>query len=317
MKIDLGYIGAIVARNRAKMPSVYEIKNPLAGKQVEVIRNGQAYKLTISDEIKQVQGLIAMTMEEFFQKDIGVQNADPSDIFSYRPQDQWLVFSQYLHESKYFDSLSNEELKKVESILQHITDGMDSLAKNAGINLFGIKKQQPDSYEAHLELASSTAALQHFSDTFLSGDVKKGFDQLIQDYVRHNTKKVIGYQSVEEIFYAARAKIRPLNAPLTYQQSRELSMTNKLGKTVYTHEEIESVIQNYQEMFESIQNEEDLSAALVKAKEQLLSFVTKGISPKDADYQLARDFVAQRSNDTFKRIENYWHMLLKENNCVH
>jgi hypothetical protein len=312
VKIDLGYIGAIVARNRAKMPSVYEIKNPLAGKQVEVIRNGQAYKLTISDEIKQVQGMMAMTVEEFFQKDINVQNADPSDIFSYRPQDQWLVFSQYLHESKYFDSLSNEELKKVESILQHITDGMDSLAKNAGINLFGIKKQQPDSYEAHLELASSTAALQHFSDTFLSGDVKKGFDQLIQDYVRHNTKKVIGYQSVEEIFYAARAKIRPLNAPLTYQQSRELSMTNKLGKTVYTHEEIESVIKNYQEMFESIQNEEDLSAVLVKAKEQLLLFVTKGISPKDADYQLARDFVAQRSNDTFKRIENYWHMLLKE-----
>jgi hypothetical protein len=312
VKIDFGYIGAIVARNSAKKPSVYEIKDPLAGKQVEVIRNGQAYKLTISDEIKQVQGLIAMTMEEFFQKDIGVQNADPSDIFSYRSRDQWLVFSQYLYESKYFDSLSNEEVKKIESILQHITDGLDSLAKYPGINLFGIKKEQQHSYEAHLELASSTAALQHFSNTFLSGDVKKGFDQLIQDYVRHNTKKVIGYQSVEEIFYAARAKIRPLNAPLTYQQSRELSMTNKLGKTVYTHEEIESVIKNYQEMFESIQNEEDLSAVLVKAKEQLLSFVTKGISPKDADYQLARDFVAQRADDTFKRIENYWHMLLQK-----
>ncbi|WP_044747633.1 hypothetical protein [Bacillus alveayuensis] len=312
MKIDLGYIGAIAARYSAKMPSVHEIKNPLAGKQVEVIRNGQAYKLTISDEIKQVQGMMTMTVEEFFQKDINVQNADPSDIFSYRPQDQWLVFSQYLHESKYFDSLSNEEVKKIESILQHITDGMDSLAKYAGINLFAIKKEQLNSYEAHLELASSTAALQHFSDTFLSGDIKKGFDQLIQDYVHHNTKKAMNYQSVEERFIAARAKIRTLNAPLTYQQSRELSMTNKLRKTVNTHEEIESVIQNYQEMFESIQNEEDLSTVLVKAKAQLLAFVTNGISPKDADYQLARDFVAQRVDDTFKRIENYWHMLLKE-----
>lgn len=309
MKIDLGYIGAIAARNSAKMPSIHEIKNPLAGKQVEVILNGQAYKLTISDEIKQVQDMMAMTVEEFFQKDINVQNADPSDIFSYRPQDQWLVFSQYLHESKYFDSLNDEELKKIESILQHITDGMDSLAKYTGINLFGIKKQQPNSYEAHLELASSTAALQHFSDTFLSGDVKTGFDQLIQDYVRHNTKKAMNYKSVEEIFIAARAKIRPLNAPLTYQQSRELSMTNKLGKTVYTDEEIESIIQNYQEMFKGIQNEEDLSAVLVKAKEQLLSFVTKGISPKDIDYQLARDFVAERADDTIKRIENYWKMI--------
>ncbi|KFL15542.1 hypothetical protein GT94_17180 [Geobacillus stearothermophilus] len=317
MKIDLGYIGAIVARNRAKMPSVYEIKNPLAGKQLEVIRNGQAYKLTISDEIKQVQGMMAMTVEEFFQKDINVQNADPSDIFSYRPQDQWLVFSQYLHESKYFDSLSNEEVKKVESILQHITDGMDSLVKNSGINLFAIKKEQPNSYEAHLELASSTAALQHFSDTFLSGDVKTGFDQLIQDYVRHNTKKVMDYQSVEEIFYAARAKINPLNAPLTYQQARHLSMTNKLGKTIYTHEEIESVIKNYQEMFKEIKNEEDLSSVLLKAKEQLLEFVTKGISPKDADYQLARDFVTQRSDDTFKRIENYWKMIWQGKQELH
>lgn len=189
MKIDLGYIGAMVARNKARIPSRHEIKNPLAGKRIEVIRNGETYKLTLSNEIKQVQGLVQMTTEEFFSKDINVQNANPSDIFSYRPQDQWLIFSQYLHESKYFDSLSDEELKKMESILQHITDGMDSLARYAGINLFRIKKKQLNSYEAQLELASSTAALQYFSDTFLSGDVKNGFDQLIQDYVCHNTKK--------------------------------------------------------------------------------------------------------------------------------
>jgi len=65
-------------------------------------------------------------------------------------------------------------------------------------------------------------------------------------------------------------------------------------------------------MFESIQNEEDLSGVLAKAKEQLLSFATKGISPRDIDYQLARDFVAQRADDTFNRIENYWRMLLQE-----
>lgn len=29
----------------------------------------------------------------------------------------------------------------------------------------------------------------------------------------------------------------------------------------------------------------------------------------DTDYQLARDFVAERADDTFKRIENYWKMI--------
>lgn len=312
MKIDLGYIGAMVARNNARIPFKHETKNPLVGKQVEVNKNGKAYKITLSDEIKQVQGMMGMTIEEFYAMDINVKNADPSDVFSYRPQDQWLVFSQYLHESKYFDSLSDEDLVKVESLLQHITDGLDSLSGYAGINLFGIRKRQLNSYEAHLELASSTAALQHFSDTFLSSDVKIGFDQLIQDYVRHNTKKVIDYQSIEERFYAARAKLNSLNAPLTYQQARHLRVTNKLGKTIYTDEEIKSMIENYQGMFKEIKNKADLSSVLLKTKEQLVEFVTKGISPKDADYQLARDFVTKRSNDTFKRIENYWQMLLQE-----
>jgi len=313
MKIDLGYIGAMVARNNTKTSLMHEFKNQLAGKQVEVIKDGKAYKLTISDEIKQVQDLISMTAEELFLKDINMQNADPDDIFSYRPQDQWLVFSQYLHESKYFDSLSDEELMKAESILQHITDGMDSLAEYSGINLFGISKQQLNSYEAHLELASSQAALQYFSDKFLSGDIKSGFDQLIQNYVRHNTGKVMNYKSIEEIFYAARSKIKQPNAPLSYKQAQRLSMTNKLGKTIYSHEEIESVIKNYQEMFSNINNEDDLSSVLLKTKELLLKFVTKGISSKDADYQSAKEFVAQQSSDTFKRIENCWQMLLQEN----
>lgn len=312
MKIDLGYIGAMAARNSAKKYSESEFKDPIGCKQIEVIKNGQAYKLTISDEVKQVQGLIQMTIEEFFSKDINVQNADPTDIFSYRPHDQWLIFSQYLHESKYFDSLSNEELMKVESILQHITDGIDSLAKYLGINLFGINNKLLNSYEAQLELASSVAALQYFSDTFLSGDVKLGFDQLIQDYFHHNMKKVINYKSIEELFYSARAKIKPINVSLSPQQSQHLSMTNKLGKTTYSQEEIESVINNYHEMFKKVNNETDLSTVILKAKESLLEFATKGISPNDKDYQLAKNFIVQQSNETFKRIENYWQMLLQK-----
>ncbi|MBB5149299.1 hypothetical protein [Ureibacillus thermosphaericus] len=309
MKIDLGYIGAIAARNREKR--LFETTNVMAGKQVEVIKNGTAYQITFSDEFKQVQGLMRMTTEEFFSKDINVKNADPSDLFSYRPQDQWLIFSQYLHEAKYFDSLSDENVKDIESILQHITDGIDSIAKYTGINLFGIKKQQLQSYEAQLELASSTAALEYFSNKFLSGDVKAGFDQLIQEYVQHNTKKVMEYQSEEERFYAARAKIKWINAPRTSEQSQLLSMTNKLGKTIYTHEEIQSVIKNYEELYKQIKDEESLASTLLEIKEQLLSFVIKGISPMDADYQLSREFVSQHSEETFKRIENYWKLLLQ------
>lgn len=308
MKIDFSYIGAMVARNNTKN-SHDTPQPPLARQEVEVMRDGQAYKLTISDELKEVEGLVAMSMEEFYQKDINVINADPSNIFSYRASDQWLVFSQYLHESQFFALLSDEEVQKVESILQHITDGMDSLAEFTGINLFGISKKQLNSYEAQLEFASSTAALKHFSNTFLSGDVKDGFDALIQDYVRYNEKRAMEHQSIEERFIAARANLTGISAQLTYEQTRELDVTNKLGKTVFTETEIAEIIKYYEELFAEIQNEDDLSQVLMETKQLLLAFVTKGISPNDRNYLFAQNFVSERAEDTFSRIEEYWKMM--------
>lgn len=307
MKIDFSYIGAIVARNNAKR-SQHTTPPTLARQELEVMRDGQAYKLTISDELKEVEGLVAMSMEQFFQKDINVINADPSNIFSYRTSDQWLVFSQYLHESQFFALLSDEEVQKVEAILQHITDGMDSLAEFTGINLFGISKKQLNSYEAQLEFASSTAALKHFSNTFLSGDVKDGFDELIQDYIHYNKERAMKHQSIEERFIAARAKL----TGLTYHKTRELDVTNKLGSTVFTETEIAEIMKRYEEQFANIQNEEDIAKVLMETKQILLAFVTKGISPNDRNYLFAQNFVSERAEDTFSRIEAYWKMMWKE-----
>lgn len=311
MKIDFSYIGAMVARNNTKN-SHDTPQPPLARQEVEVMRDGQAYKLTISDELKEVEGLVAMSMEEFYQKDINVINADPSNIFSYRASDQWLVFSQYLHESQFFALLSDEEVQKVEAILQHITDGMDSLAEFTGINLFGISKKQLNSYEAQLEFASSTAALKHFSNTFLSGDVKDGFDELIQDYIHYNKERAMKHQSIEERFIAARANLTGISAQLTYEQTRELDVTNKLGSTVFTETEIAEIMKRYEEQFANIQNEEDIAKVLMETKQILLAFVTKGISPNDRNYLFAQNFVSERAEDTFSRIEAYWKMMWKE-----
>lgn len=303
MIIDITYQGALAAQNK-RIP-LEERADPLAGKEVQVTRDGEAFTLKFSDQMIEFKDSTA----DFFAKDVNVQNADPSDIFSYRPQDQWLVFSQYLHETSFFDSLSREEMLQAESALQHITDGLDSLT-HTGINFFGGIKTELDSHEAQLELASSSAALSYFSEKFLSGDVKEGFDQLTKQYIIHNTKKVNGYQSIEERFYAARAKITPVQAELSAEQSRHLSMTNKLGKAVYSEKEFESLIQTYTELFTNIHDESDLNAVLADAKRILLEFATKGIQPTDRDYSYAQEFVGKRTEDTFQRIGEYWNKLL-------
>lgn len=308
VKIDFSYIGAMAARHSAKRTN-QALSAQLAGYEIEVVRNGQAYKLTISDEIKEVQGLVQMSLEEFRQKNIDVENADPGNIFSYRLGSQWLVFSQYLHEAQFYDSLSNEDVQKFESMLKQITDGTDSLMKFAGVGEFGVLKKQLNSYEAQIEFASSVAALRHFSETFLAGDVKAGFNALIEDYLRFNKKRVMEHQSIEERFYAARAKIAGLSAPLTYGQKRELDVTNKLASTVFTETEIAEMIQRYEEMFAKIKNEKDIAGVLKEAKELLIAFVTKGISPNDSHYAYAQKFVAERAEDTFLRMEQYWKMM--------
>ncbi|SDZ08880.1 hypothetical protein SAMN05421736_10632 [Evansella caseinilytica] len=309
MNIDISYSGALFARAAANRLQRNPQELPsMVGRELEVTRNGQAYKLTISDEmyhLEQGNDIVC----------INAQNADPSDIFSYRPQDQWLVFSQYLHESGFFDSLSNEEVEGMEFALNSITSGLDSLtmlgAKSPRFSSSRVNKIL-DSYEARLELSSSSAALQYFSDKYLSEDVKQGFDELVQQYVSHNAKKVENYQSSEEKFYAARAKLNLESASLTAEQARQLSMTNKLGQTTYTKEELEELQKTYTDLFQSLKSENDLSAVLQKTRKQLLEFVTKGISQKDASYQLAQSFVGQRTDETFQRIEGYWQKLLKE-----
>jgi hypothetical protein len=44
--------------------------------------------------------------------------------------------------------------------------------------------------------------------------------------------------------------------------------------------------------------------------------VLKSISPKDADYQSAKDFVTQHFDGTLKRIENYWEMIWQEKSTM-
>ncbi|REB06015.1 hypothetical protein DVB69_13845 [Sporosarcina sp. BI001-red] len=185
MDINLTYQGAMSAQNTNKNFNNPTI-DPLAGNEVEVTRNGQAFKLSVSAYIIKLKDETA----DFFARDINVQNANPSDIFSYRPRDQWLVFSQYLNDTNFFDSLSKEEMVNIESTLQQITEGLDSLTQT-GINLFGGVKTQLDSYEAQLELASSSVALNYFSDKFLTGDIKEGFDQLTKQCSLFNAVVIV------------------------------------------------------------------------------------------------------------------------------
>lgn len=318
MQINLLFEGAVREQYKQQVSANADVAKgqQLDGKkEIEVEREGKAFTLTLSDEIKHLK---AATDEEIAQM-FAQQVEDPSDIFSYRPQDQWLIFSQYLNDNGIFDGKNAKEIEEIENLLVDITDGLDNLeiATQKGRDIKSGSKpitQQLTSAEAQLELASSTAALQLFSGKYVTGDAKEGFHQLIEQYTKRNEARVLSYTSIEEKFYQGRAKIfetRHMDTTsLNAEQKHNLSITNKLGKINYTEAEISQMIEGYKEKFGMLQNKSDVDVLIAQLQEELSKFVTKGISKQDKDYEGANNFVKEKSAKTFDRITDYWKKLL-------
>lgn len=318
MQLNLLFEGSVKEQYRQQVAAnegVTKSKQLNRQKEVEVERDGKAFTLTLSDEIKHLKAATDEEIAKMFARRV----EDPSDIFSYRPQDQWLIFSQYLNDNGIFDGKNAKEIEEIENLLVDITDGLDNLniATQKGRDIKSGSKpitQQLTSAEAQLELASSTAALQLFSEKYVTGDAKEGFQQLIEQYTNRNEKRVLSYTSIEEKFYQGRAKIfetRHMDTTsLNAKQKHNLSITNKLGKINYTEAEISQMIEGYKEKFGMLQNKSDVDVLISQLQEELSKFVTKGISKQDKDYEAANNFVKEKSAKTFERITDYWKKLL-------
>ncbi|MFB7155835.1 hypothetical protein [Lysinibacillus sp. NPDC056232] len=320
MQINLQYKGATREYHRQEA-----ISNPnstkgqaLGGKnEIEVERDGKAYTLTLSDEVKYLK---AMTEKEIAEMDMLSVNPDPSDIFSYRPQDQWLIFSQYLSDTGFFTGKDTRTIDEIENMLVDITDGLDNLdiSQMKGRDIKAGRTpiaQELSSTEAQLELAASTTALKFFSEKYLTGDMKQGFDDLIDQYVKHNESRVINHASQEEKFYRGRAKVFEMRgmdtSTLKAERKKDLTITNKLGKTNYTIAEITEMIESYKEKFSTLKNQSEVDALMSQIQKQYLEFATKGISPYDKVDEAAKGFIQDKSEKTFNRIADYWKKLLE------
>lgn len=299
MQVNLNYTGAqsAIASKHRKEIDVFS----MAGQTIEVERNGQAVKLTFSDE------LIDFSSKQLQVSDLYTHEIDENDPFSYKPNDQWLIFSQFLHDEGVFDGKTIEEVNSIENTLQSITDGLDSLS-HGGISFFGQIKEELDSHEAQLELGASVAALQLFSEKFLTGETKENFYRLIDQYKVHNQPIVANHQSLQEKFYAVRAKVKGLNANLTSEQANELAITNAYSKQQQPVQAKLQQVEKYQSLFSSIQDHKDINKTVEEAKLMLTEFALQNISKKEKDK--TENWLENRTQDTFSRIQNYFMKLM-------
>ncbi|MEF2966335.1 hypothetical protein V3851_10875 [Paenibacillus sp. M1] len=306
MKVDMSYQGALAARYRKEAPNWREHAETLSGREIEVSHNGETVKLTFSGELVEFKGVV----EDLYASSLNKQNFDPADIFSFKPKDQWLVFSQYLADNHYFDGMSDDETNRVETLLKRITDGLDGLSlTEPGINIYSGVEEQLNSYEAQVEFASSSAALALFSKSYLSGELQAGFDQLIGQYVDHNAKTALTHQSLEEIFYTARAKLSSASPFIgNGGSSSELGITNKLGGLQHSAQDVDGLIADYTGIFANISGADDISLALESARNRMIQFMTRTF-PQGTPSERAADFVNRKAEDTFRRMAEYWGQL--------
>lgn len=179
--------------------------------------------------------------------------AESADSFWQNTGSQYLVFSQKLNESGFFDSMSDKEAGEMESVLSAITKGMDSLSNAwymTGQGPSGVDGKGytlPTSYEARMELESSTAALMYFGEMYIEDEgLQREFEGLVEDYYAHNTEVLGEYKNpVEQMDKAvsafhessANGQYNDLFAKAVSQNSDRVAYSKYMGSVIHTKEE--------------------------------------------------------------------------------
>jgi len=289
-------------RDKPISPTNSQEQIPVVSGKPTVMYNG--VELTISDEIRMFDKMSQMDIDKAFYV------PDPDGIFSYSPYEQWEVLNNYLQESGHLDSLTEEEKESMKQMLQDMTYQLDSISYSAPSVIFKDGKVL-DSYELQLELDSSKAAFQYFSNKFLGGSVKEGFDKLSNEYTLRHEKKMQGYQSHTERFHTALSKMDLSHMSIDLNGDSKQRMLNKLGKVEHTDLEIQDLQKFYVSQFELIEKKSDIQSALLNVKEQMIAFLMKGISEKDVDAFQAKEYISTKSENTFKLMEDFWNKLIQ------
>ena len=246
------------------------------------------------------------------QKKINI-NKNGDDVFWEHTGDQWLAFSKMLNDEGFYNGMSDDDVKKMENVLSDITAGMDHLSRSqyhTGIVFSDAK----DSFHFFMsradvltELESSSSALKYFSDKFLTGIAKEGFDKLIEDYRRHNEEIITNYVNPMESFHKIVAGINKTAKEFVSETPvDDYKFSVQMGNIAKSGTEEAAYRKNIQDIFDLYYPSHDYDNLLGKIKEQFVRYTTD--ESNDDEF---KDYVLKQSNYLFKHMANMWDRLEK------
>lgn len=295
-----------------------------------------SYAYSQSTEGYNSEGFMDYTM--FDRCGVDARIIESEDPFWKYTGSQYLVFSEELYKSGFYDSMSDEEVKESEFLLASITYAMDYIsrfecdgcmmpwgissdvyARGEAIEIMGevdrmMKEANggsyfPRSYEARMDLESSVSALHYFADTHIEDeDLKSRFRSLIDDYHAHNLEVLSEYTNLNEVWEGRQARWASKYGGGAYV-STELSIYYRVMSNVkHTKEETQSYADDLQHLFGQLDQtpSEQQNAVWEMIRTVMLNYATGGY---DNPY-IQKKLLASAAS-SFSIMENYWSQLLK------
>lgn len=291
-----------------------------------------AHSLTQESDIKSIKDLFSNNLIKRWEH--AKQNCG-DDSFKLYSGAQHLVFSEKLQEMGFFDGMSDEEKGQFQSLLQEITTVMNYVNQNTGtfINdgasgsrlycyegkLITMPEYDEAFYntysdEAKLELESATAALQAFSQKYLSGEKQEDFESLIQDFHTYNSEYLKTYQSFEEKMVTGSASMSAAGVASNWEAISDMvpketkDYLNGIGGIVHTKEETDDYLKNISNLFKLLnQSGSNVVEIWGKIEENYSDYSTNKTNNTNF-----KDYILNRSEDVFDHMKSYWSKLLTD-----
>lgn len=220
---------------------------------------------------------------------------------------QYLVFSESLYNKGFYDSMSDDEVKKMEGLLKSITSGMDSI-NGSGLN---VNRETEMSHEAaKLDLVSSVNALNYFAEKYVPEEMRESFKTLITQYEEYNSAKVSVHKNIYDMRDESMKRIAAPNAvnvsETVKKTQAETKASMEIGKVSHTSEEETKVKQDYQALFDSlIAKRSSVNSVFDDIKDTLINFAAGG--SKNAN---VLELLNARNTGSISHMFEYWSKLL-------
>ena len=157
--------------------------------------------------------------------------------------------------------MSDDEVKKFEGMLAHVTAGMDNVSKITNSEGSGIHFDPyhdstftaMNSEEAKLELESETAALRFFGDHFVDEEYKEEFQSLVDEFHSHNEEILKDYQGPLEGAERGIMKLQADPETKITVAKEAASYSKYMSGLTHTEEETDLYRKEVSDLFEKLQ----------------------------------------------------------------